>query len=278
MQDTDLGTILRHIAEIRRRHAANTATHRRTLLLRLAAAHPAGLFTITGTELDDWLDASHLQPRTRNVYVSEISTFYRWAIRHGYTSSNPAADATRLRAPRSHPRPISTEHLERALAAAGPRMRAWLSLMAYAGMRCCEVAGLHAEDVLWHYSPPTLHLCHGTKGADERLVPLSRAAEAALAAWGLPPRGPVFPRADGSGPIPASYVSKRTAEHLHDLGLPWTAHSLRHFFGTMVYEQTRDLRATQELMGHADPGTTTIYVALVRSNAWDTVRGLGSST
>lgn len=276
MRDSTIVTIDAHITWARRRYATNTVTHRRPLLVRLAGAHGWDLFAITADELDQWLDSLDVSGRTRNVYLSDVRTFYAWAIRRGLTDRNPAVDATRARTPRSRPRPIAPDDLERALVAADDRMRAWLSLMAFAGLRCCEVAGLERDDVLTTYDPPALFVNHGTKGGHHRIVPLAEAVEVALAVFGMPAYGPIFTKHDGAA-VSAAYVSKLVSEHLHDLGMPWTAHTLRHYFGTALYALTKDLRATQEIMGHADPGTTSVYVAWVRSEAAAAIRTLGIS-
>ncbi len=102
----------------------------------------------------------------------------------------------RPKLPRHLPRPIGTDDLNRALLAADPRMRAWLTLAAYAGLRCVEIAGLRAEDVHLDREPPVLHLVK-TKGAKERIVPLGPLVSAALRGYGLPLSGPVFTRDRG---------------------------------------------------------------------------------
>ncbi len=55
-------------------------------------------------------------------------------------------------------------------------------------------------------------------------------------------------------------ASSLAAAHLHGLGQPHTLHTLRHRFGTRLYALSRDIRLTQELMGHQNPATTALYV------------------
>lgn len=84
----------------------------------------------------------------------------------------------------------------------------------------------------------------------------------------LPRSGWLFPRRDGQpGPVPPHLVSHLVAAHLHDLGLPWTCHQLRHRFATRLYGVGKDLRLTQELMGHSSPVTTAGYAAWAREDA-----------
>jgi integrase/recombinase XerC len=73
----------------------------------------------------------------------------------------------------------------------------------------------------------------------------------------------VVPRGDGwqNRPLHPGRVSGLINDYLHSLGIPDTAHSLRHSFGTEFYRASKDIRLTQELMGHASPITTAIYAA-----------------
>ena len=67
-------------------------------------------------------------------------------------------------------------------------------------------------------------------------------------------------RGIGCGPVTPHLVSKLCNEYLHDIGIDDTLHSLRHWFATSVYVSSgRDLRATQELLGHESPASTQIY-------------------
>ncbi len=267
--------ISKFLTESKRRYATNTVDARRPLLKRVALAHHGDLFDLTGDDIERWLDRAEVVATTRNVYLGSLRCFYRWAIKRGYTTENPADDAARIKVPRSLPRPIRTPDLDRALAAADPRMRAWLSLMAYTGLRCCEVAAIQVEDLLFHLDPPMVHVCHGTKGGHERPVPLAAAAEQALLEFGLPRAGAIFRRPGSVEPVTASYVSQRTRRHLDELDINATPHQLRHWFASEFYNRTLDLRATQEMMGHADPATTAVYTRFAASDAASVVRRLG---
>jgi integrase len=88
-------------------------------------------------------------------------------------------------------------------------------------------------------------------------------------------RGPVVTRPDGSRghcqPWTISHVANR---YLHGIGIPDTLHSLRHRFGTAVYRASRDLRLTQELLGHSTPIMTALYAAHDPTQAAATVASL----
>lgn len=274
--------ISRFIHDEKRRHAENTVKSRRPLLLRLAAAHNGDLLGLTGEDIEQWLDRAKVTRATRNTYLGSLSGFYTWCIRHGALTHSPCDDIIRVRAPRGLPRPIRPDDLERAMQSADPKMRAWLSLMAYAGLRCAEVAGLHVDDLLWHLDPPMIHLrppqtagTAGPKGGKERVVPLAHVAEEALLDYGLPRAGPLFRRRDSVECISAGYVSKKVSEYLEELDIQATAHQLRHLFATVVYERTgHDIRAVQSYMGHSSPETTAVYARFSSSEAAAVVRGL----
>lgn len=88
----------------------------------------------------------------------------------------------------------------------------------------------------------------------------------ALRSYGMPPSGHVFHDEQGTA-LPASQVSKMIGRHMHHCGVAASAHKLRHSFGTEVYRQSRDLRMTQQLLGHSSPGTTAGYVAWAQDEA-----------
>jgi site-specific recombinase XerC len=71
-------------------------------------------------------------------------------------------------------------------------------------------------------------------------------------------------------------MSMLLAGYLRSVGVDATAHQLRHWFGTTVYARSKDLRLTQELMGHASRATTAIYTAWSPLDAARVVCGLGS--
>lgn len=285
MQPASAELISRFIYEERRRHAENTVRARLPLLVRLARAHNGDLLGLTGDDIERWLDRAKVTRATRNTYLGSLSGFYTWAVRRGALDRSPCDDIIRVRTPRGLPRPIRPDDLDRALQLAAPRMRAWLALMAYGGLRCAEVAGLHVDDLLWHLDPPMIHLrplsaagTAGPKGGKERLVPLAQVAEEALVEYGLPRAGPIFRRHRSVEPASPGYVSKQVNAYLDELDIRATAHQLRHYFATTVYQETgHDLRAVQEYMGHASADTTAIYARFSSTEAARVVRGLGVS-
>lgn len=256
----------------RRRGLAAESIKTRGRILRQLSRHCPDPWAVTGELLDDWLDDPAKAMDTRRCYLSGVAGFYRWAIRYGHTTTNPVDRVERPKRKRRLPRPIHTDHFRRSVKQADPMMRCWLLLGARAGLRCMEIAGLDRGDVLDHLDEPMLWIRHG-KGDKERTVPLHPEILRALQDYGMPRHGVLFPADCGGRRTPQS-VSKHINKYLRRLGLSETAHQYRHLFGTDVYRVSRDLRLTQELLGHSSPDVTAGYAAWSPNEATGVVRQL----
>lgn len=224
------------------------------------------LLTATRDDILAWLDSRPLSAKRRYDLLSGLSCFYRWAVLDELTEVDPTARIRRPKLRRYLPRPMPRTDLEVALSAATPQMTAWLLLGAMTGLRCKEIAGADVQDLHVDQDPPVM-VVHG-KGDKERIVPLHPLVVLALQAGAAQRPGPLFRNAAGRR-YSAATVSQRINAFLHGLGINATAHQLRHRFGTDVYRLSRDLRMTQELLGHASPTTTAVYAA------WSPVESAG---
>lgn len=242
---------------------------RRLALARLSAALPVPLLEAMPEHLYDWRAGLGVSDRTTAQYCSHARQFYEWACDTGLIAGNPASALPVPRPPRMLPRPIAETDLMNALEQAPDRIRLWLVLAAWCGLRACEIAGLRCADILDHARPPVIIIAaDSTKGRTERVVPLSEFVVRELAAAHLPNSGWAFRRHDGArGPNAPWLVSHLASEHLHSCGIPASLHQLRHRFGTQAYRVHRDLLAVQELMGHQDPVSTAGYAAFDRPEA-----------
>jgi integrase len=265
-----------HLAWLAQRGRAWTTIYDRgRLLIRLAAFLPVPLLDATPAMLAGWRASMNHAPGVVCGYVSHASQFYRWAVAEGLAASNPAVLLPVPRRPRRLPRPIPTPDLMDALECAPGRIRLWLVLAAWCGLRCKEIALLRAECVILSASPVILVAADATKGITERTVPLCEFVVTEFRAAGRPVRGWMFLRADGGGgPNSPHTVSRLVNDHLRACGSPATCHQLRHWFGTEAYRACRDLRAVQEMMGHADPATTAGYAAYDNPSAAAAVAAL----
>src|SRR5258708_1972844 len=195
------------------------------------------------------------------VYCAHVAGFYDFAVTRGIIDSNPAAGLPVPSPPRGVPRPVSEEDLAAALACASGRVRPWLVLAGWAGMRAKEIALLKRDCVLDTAASPAILIArNATKGRRERLIPMSQFVLDELRLAGLPSHGYVFPRHDGRpGPNTPWLISQLAGRALHESGSSATLHSLRHRFASQLYQQTRDIRLVQEMLGHASPATTAVY-------------------
>lgn len=263
-------SLLGEFAAYMRRRSLAPATIRRRLALLAEFDQQHGLLHATRHDVETFMDArAHLTDRSRYSILSHLSRFYDWAEREELVSSNPVRQVDRPKLPSTLPRPIADGDLRMALETADRTMRAWLTLAAFAGFRCAEIAGLQADSV----QPEPMLLRAFGKGRKERLVPMHPQVLSALVEYGLPSRGYVFRRPSGMRYLPA-HISREAAVFLDGLAIPATLHQCRHWFGTRVLDECGDLRVVQELLGHASISTTQIYTAFNQVRAKDAVGAL----
>jgi site-specific recombinase XerC len=262
--------VTRYLAHLRLQGLSpGTIYARKRLLIRLQLALPVPLNRATPQMLENWRASLEHTPAVIAGYVSHARCYYSWAVTQGLCPANPAAAVPVPRKPRRLPRPITEADLMAAIVAAPARIRAWLILAGWCGLRAKEIALLRAENLALRASPPAVHITwDATKGNGERLVVLCPWAAAELAAAGLPSSGWAFRRADGRpGPNKPHRVSQAANEFLHEHGIAATLHQLRHRFGTQLLRTSGgNLREVQEALGHQSITSTTIYTLVETSS------------
>ena len=212
-----------------------------------------------------------LSSRSLARRLSSVKTFARHAAsRHGLDVT-PILAARAPKFQRKLPRPIAAPDAKALIETASAmeeepwiaaRDAAVLTLLWGCGLRISEALGLTGTAL-----PETLTVLG--KGGKERQVPVLPAARAAVARyvrlcpWELTEGAPLFRGAKG-GPLNPRAVSGAVARARAALGLPATAtpHALRHSFATHLLNAGGDLRAIQELLGHASLTTTQVYTAV----------------
>lgn len=203
--------------------------------------------------------------------TSALRQFFGFLQREGLRADDPARDIARPQQPRALPKSLDAGAVEalfqtlEAKRAAAPedvrliRLQALVELLYGSGLRATELVSLPRQAV----RPGRGHLVLAGKGGRERLVPIGRAAEAAVAAHlaHVPERARwLFPSRQG-------HLSRLRLWQLikwlaGEAGIPpsrISPHVLRHAFATHLLEGGADLRAVQTLLGHADIATTQIY-------------------
>ena len=219
--------------------------------------------------------------RTVARQLAAIRGFVRWLERHGDASSAGLAILQTPKQPKSLPRPLAVADASAMLDLVGTmaaepwigaRDAALIALLWGCGLRISEALSLTAQDLGQTGSPPrvmreTLSILG--KGGKARMVPLiapaRTAVEAYLAAvpFAIGPNESIWRGAKG-GPLSPGVVQRMVRQLRGALGLPATAtpHALRHSFATHLLANGGDLRAIQELLGHASLSTTQKYTGV----------------
>ena len=275
----------RYLLILAARRSPRTVDAYRRDLVSLAAFRGGSVGDATVDDLERWLAAMRAQGLASSTLarrVSAVRTYFRHLILIGGRSENPAAAIQLPRRGRRLPRALSPSETERLIDAATgstPRTlrdRALVELLYGAGLRVSEAVGLEktAVDI-----DDRIVRVHG-KGGKERLVPLGRpAAEATrlYLALGRPhldrrycpelflnARGGALTRAG------AFFILRRLAEKAGLEPERVHPHLLRHSFATHLLEGGADLRSVQEMLGHADLGTTERYTHISDRRRRDT--------
>jgi integrase len=213
-----------------------------------AFAREYDLLTATPAQVQAYLGNPSRGPNGRKSVLATLRSFFRWATARGYVEQDPTRLARTVRVPPGIPKPVPEAVLARALAHSDKETRLMLLLGAYAGLRRAEIAGLHSRDVTDN------GLIITGKGGRTRRIPIHPRLATELGFHGY-----AFPSNVRIGqPVGPSYVASRVEAVLEG----YTCHSLRHRFGTMTYRGSKDIRATQMLLGHSSPTTTALYVLI----------------
>lgn len=209
-----------------------------------------------------------LSGRSIQRLLSSVRTFYRFLLRENEVTRNPAAGIRAPKSPRRLPKNLSPDQAVQVVEVTGDdevarRDRAVLELLYSSGLRLAEVVSLNLEDL---QSDGTVRVLG--KGNKTRVVPIGGPAQAALAEWfrvravlAAPGEMAVFVGRDGQR-LSRNVVYQLVRRRGRVVGQPVHPHMLRHSFASHLLESSGDLRAVQELLGHASIGTTQIYTHL----------------
>jgi site-specific recombinase XerD len=237
------------VAAMRRRGLADGTIYKRHHELEHWSAFVGDRWAdVDRHELERWLDGRPLAARARYSAISHLHAFYTWAIREGLCTADPTILVERPKLPRCLPRPARAALVARAVGDGLTPVELACALMAYGGLRCCEVARLTWDDV----EPGRLWL--RGKGDKDRVVPIARPLAVVLAQHDGRV-GPIMGRR-----VTPGRVSQLVCVHLHRLGGGReTAHTLRHAFATRLLALCGDVTVVQVALGHASLATTAIY-------------------
>lgn len=230
---------------------------RRTALDQLAEWLGGDPAAATFEQLDAW-QQSFRSLKNMSWNTALIRPYYKWLHARGVRQDNPAAILPTPRLPRGLPRPISEERLAAAVADAPARLRPWLLLAGWCGLRAAEIAGLAREAFCVDGGGQVWVRIVG-KGLHVRDVPVPDWVWEIIAP-ALPTSGPCWRRERGTGPVTPKHVSIVANRYLRSRGFPDTLHALRHRAATEVLRASGwNLRVAQDFLGHGDLKTLQIY-------------------
>jgi integrase/recombinase XerC len=219
--------------------------------------------------------------RSASRKLAAIRSFFRYLVQTGHLERNPAVGVYSPKLERPLPHALRPPEIEALLDAPdretplGLRDAALLETLYSSGMRVSELVDLTVDRIAHCRGP----LRVVGKGQKERTVFLGRAAMEALGDYLARGRGDLLRARRKPGPVPDALFLNKNGTPLSDrsvrtlvekyveaacLSQKVTPHSLRHSFATHLLENGADLRAVQELLGHASLSTTQIYTHLTR--------------
>ncbi|WP_439886725.1 tyrosine recombinase XerC [Pseudomonas sp. MBLB4123] len=202
--------------------------------------------------------------------LSAVRGLYRYLIREGLARHDPASGLSPPKGERRLPRALDADRAAQLLDGAeeddflARRDQAMLELFYSSGLRLSELVGLDLDGL---DLPAGLVRVRG-KGNKTRELPVGRLARQALEAWlplralARPADGALFVGQQGRRLGPRAVQLRVRQAGVRELGQHLHPHMLRHSFASHLLESSQDLRAVQELLGHADIATTQVYTHL----------------
>ena len=277
MTETTIKRFLHYLVNERGLSPRTRDAYRRDLqelVAFMATQNIAELSSVTEQQVRTLVAQRHrqgLSGRSLQRLLSSIRSLFRWLLREGKARSNPATQVRAPKHPKKLPATLDVDDISRLMdiptdTNLAIRDKAILELFYSSGLRLAELAALDWDQ---------LDLASGIvrvsgKGNKTRLVPVGRLAILALANW-RKIRGnfadweenSVFVSQSGKALSPRA-IQLRLVHWASHQGIDQRVypHLLRHSFATHMLESSGDLRAVQELLGHADISTTQVYTHL----------------
>ncbi len=278
MNDPDLGKAWLETLEHQRRLSCHTlANYSRAVGLLFKLKEDAALRDLEAAQIRRFvarLHAAGLSGRTLALTLSAWRGLYHWLARHRGFPANPVQGVRAPKSPRHLPKALSVEQVQQLLEAPAPdvpaavRDRAMFELLYSSGLRLGELVGLDADDGRLDLKQAEVTVTG--KGSKTRTVPVGSRAREALRDWlstraqlAAPEERALFVGTRGRRITPGMVQARlRAWAKRQGLGATVHPHMLRHSFASHVLQSSQDLRAVQEMLGHASISTTQVYTHL----------------
>lgn len=241
----------------------NTIRRRRTVLRSVGNAG-----TATRQEIEAWwATRGHLEDSTRANDLAVLRAFMRWCQTWDFRIDDPTARIRMPKPPSGAPKPATRREFDSILEhlADAPALRRAVLLGAGCGLRVAEAAVLSWADI----DPDTRTLRATGKGRKTRVVPFTMKLIHEL----LPDTGGNVVTGRDRAWTPG-YLGTKVNAAIKAAGVDCTFHKLRHRYGSLTYQRTKDPNAVAAAMGHASVSTTMKFYAAV---ADDDLRAVGEA-
>jgi integrase/recombinase XerC len=218
-----------------------------------------------------------LSGKSLQRWLSSVRSLFNYLSRHQRATQNPAVGIPAPKVAKRLPKTLNVDEITQLLDGCSidkqadnnqlsSRDKAMMELLYACGLRLSELQGINLQDIDWQQNIVTVT----GKGQKQRRIPFGRKAQAALTTWlgfrkamAVEDEEAVFVSQRGSR-VSNSCIQKRLKKMALTQGLNTNVypHMLRHSFASHILESSKDLRAVQELLGHANLTTTQIYTHL----------------
>jgi len=274
---------LRHLRVERGVSSRTLVSYRSDLLryLSVLKAMSKGPLDVSRGDVTDYLwqrKADGVKASSLARFMASLKAFYRFLIAEERISKDPTLLLQSPRMPERLPRYLSEEEVSRLIVAAGGadpasiRLRAMLELMYGAGLRVSELIRITLDQVDLRVNFVRVI----GKGNKERIVPIGERARLAIRTYlDRRPETPASVKAlfvsNRQKPMSAVQFWRLIRKAARSAGItkPVSPHTLRHSFASHLVQHGADLRAVQEMLGHASIATTQIYTHVGRSHLQD---------
>jgi len=275
-EDALVGNFLRHLSLERRLSPRTVEAYGRDLkdMAAWLDQHQLGWRQLGQAQVRAWAAQRHrqgLSAKSLQRRLAALRAFYRYLKREGQVDGNPAMGVRAPKVERKLPATLDVDQMSQLLELPGDdpldlRDQAIMELLYSSGLRLAELVSVDLADL----DPQDAMLEVTGKGGKTRRLPVGRKALEAIERWlrvrsslAAEDEQALFVSQRGRRLSPRS-VQSRLARRAREQGSPRHVHPhlLRHSFASHVLESSGDLRAVQELLGHADISTTQIYTHL----------------
>ena len=278
VNDPDLGRAWLDTLEHQRRLSGHTlANYSRAVSVLFKLKEKTALRDLDTQQIRRFVARLHgagLSGRTLALTLSAWRGLFHWLARQRGFSANPVQGVRAPKSPRHLPRALSVEQALQLLETAPPRTpaaardRAMFELLYSSGLRLAELVALDADDGGLDLRQAEVTVTG--KGAKTRTVPVGGRARDALRDWlraraqlAAPEERALFVGARGKRIAPGTVQARlRAWAKRQGLGASVHPHMLRHSFASHLLQSSQDLRAVQEMLGHASISSTQVYTHL----------------